>query len=201
MSMNPKRLIFITGGARSGKSDFALKLTQDIGGAVLFVATATPGDQEMRQRIAEHQARRPSSWRTLEEPLNLADAIAAHEKDAQVVVIDCLNFWVFNVLAATSPQGPEEPDLTAAQARIAGDLGALHDWFRASPASLIVVSNEVGMGLVPPYPSGRAFRDLLGWANQFVATRATQVYLLLAGIPIELKGLAAVPWHQEESNQ
>lgn len=195
--MNAKRLILITGGVRSGKSDFALKLAQEIGGPVLFVATATAEDDEMRQRIAEHQSRRPApeaGWRTLERSMNLADAIAVHEDGAQVVVIDCLNFWVFNVLAATSSRGPEEPDPPAAQARMVDELGALHDWFRASPASLIVVTNEVGMGLAPPYPSGRAFRDLLGWANQFVSTRATEVYLLVAGIPIELKRLASTPW-------
>ena len=191
-----KRFVIILGGVRSGKSDFAIKLAADIGEPVLFIATArnTDGDEEMRQRIAEHQRRRPDSWRTLEEPLRPARAIAENEADANVVVLDCATVWAANVLESASLGDMDNPDYEAAQAQLADELGGLHDWYRGSPASLIVVSNEVGMGLVPPYPSGRVFRDLLGWANQFLAVRATEVYLLVAGIPVELKALAATPW-------
>lgn len=192
-----KQFILILGGARSGKSDFALKLAEEIGGPVLFVATAQALDEEMAERVLEHRRRRPAEWRTLEAALEVSKEIAEHEGDASVVVVDCVTMWAANVLEHSSPRGVEEPDLRAARDDLADDLGGLHDWHRASSASLILVSNEVGMGLVPPYPSGRAFRDLLGWANQFLATRATSAYLLVAGIPIELKSLAITPWRQD----
>jgi len=193
-----KRFILILGGVRSGKSDLAQKLAHSLGEKrVLFLATATAGDDEMRRRIAAHQAGRPAGWRTLEEPLHLADALAAHLGTAKVVVLDCVTLWVSNILGATSPDGGETPDQEAAAALMLDELGALHDWHRGSDASLIVVSNEVGMGLVPPYPSGRAYRDLLGTANQFLATRAGEVLLTIAGIPVDLKKLAINPWRQE----
>lgn len=192
-----KRFVLVLGGARSGKSDLAQKLASDMGAPVVFLATATPGDQEMRQRIEVHRRNRPFTWRTLEVPLHLADALEAEASDAAVVVIDCITLWVSNLLAAVSPKGLEEPDQAAAESVLATELGALHDWYRGSAASLILVSNEVGMGLVPPYPSGRAFRDLLGWVNQRLATLATEVYLVVAGIPVELKGLAVHPWRQD----
>ena len=196
-----KRFILILGGARSGKSDLALKLAQDMGDPVLFVATAEALDEEMRQRIQAHQRNRPPQWRTLEAPLRLADALEANAKDAAVVVIDCVTLWVANVLAATSPQGQDTPNVAAAEAMLAAELGGLHDWHRGSAASLILVSNEVGQGLVPPYPSGRAYRDLLGGVNQRLATLATEVYLVVAGIPIELKSLAIHPWRQDEPKE
>ncbi|MSQ15897.1 MAG: bifunctional adenosylcobinamide kinase/adenosylcobinamide-phosphate guanylyltransferase [Dehalococcoidia bacterium] len=195
--MSSKQFILILGGARSGKSDFALKMAKELGGPVLFVATAEAKDAEMRQRIEEHRRHRPKEWRTLEAPLDVSKQIVAHMEDASVVVIDCLTMWAANVLSASSPMDQDEPDLSDAKDALADDLGGLHDWYRYSKASLIVVSNEVGMGLVPPYPSGRAFRDLLGWANQFVATRATLAYFLIAGIPVELKSLAVTPWSQD----
>ncbi|MBI2886333.1 MAG: bifunctional adenosylcobinamide kinase/adenosylcobinamide-phosphate guanylyltransferase [Chloroflexi bacterium] len=193
-----RRFVLILGGARSGKSDLAQKLALDMGGPVLFLATAQALDREMRQRIEAHQRSRPDGWRTLEEPLHLADALEAGAGDAAVVLAECVTLWVANVQAAASPRGVDEPDTTVAEAMLAGELGALHDWYRGSRASLILVSNEVGMGLVPPYPSGRAYRDLLGWANQRLATLATEVYLVVAGIPMELKSRAIHPWQQEE---
>lgn len=193
-----KRFILVLGGARSGKSDFALKLARDIGGRVVFLATAQAHDDEMRERIAVHQQQRLQEWRTIEEPLNVADALGAQARNADVVLVDCVTLWVANLLAAASPAGVDEPDVAATADQLASQLGALHDWYRSSSASLILVSNEVGMGLVPPYPSGRAFRDLLGGANQRLATLATEAYLLIAGMPVELKQLAARPWRQDE---
>ena len=115
------------------------------------------------------------------------------------MVIDCVTLWVANALAAAPPLGGQEADPAAARSMLSEELGTLHDWHRGAAASLILVSNEVGMGLVPPYPSGRAFRDLLGWANQRLATIATEVYLVVAGIPVDLKQLAIRPWRQDES--
>ena len=192
-----KRFVLVLGGARSGKSDLAQKLALDMGGPVLFVATAEAGDEEMRRRIEVHQRSRPGDWRTLEAPLHLADALERGAADAAVVLIDCVSLWVSNLLQAASPRGLEEPDQEAAQSLLSGELGAFHDWYRGGTASVIVVSNEVGMGLVPPYPSGRAFRDLVGWANQRLATIASEVYLVIAGIPIDLKKFAIQPWKQD----
>ncbi len=198
--MSSKQFVLILGGARSGKSDFATKMAKELGGPVLFVATAEAKDEEMKHRIEEHRRHRPKEWRTLEAPSDVSKHIVEHEGDASVVVIDCLTMWAANVLKASSTNGLDEPDLSTAKDALADDLGGLHDWHRYSKASLIVVSNEVGMGLVPPYPSGRAFRDLLGWANQFIATRSTLAYFLMAGIPVELKSLAVTPWSQEDPN-
>lgn len=190
----PKAFTLILGGVRSGKSDLAQKLAQHADGSVLFLATAEPGDAEMQARIAAHQATRPSSWRTLEAPLHLADALEPAAHDADVVVLDCITLLVANIMAAVTPAGAEAPAQRAAEAALAQELGALHDWYRGSRASLIAVTNEVGMGLVPPYPSGRLYRDLLGAANQRLATLATNVYVTFAGIPVDIKALAARPW-------
>ncbi len=191
-----KRFILILGGARSGKSDLARKLGLDIGGHVTFVATAEAKDDEMRRRIEAHQRSRPASWRTLEVPLHVADALE-REAAPDAIVLDCVGLWVSNLLAANSPSGLDQPDEEATQNALSQELGAFHDWYRGNGASLIVVSNEVGMGLVPPFPSGRVFRDLLGWANQRLATMATEVYLVIAGIPIDLKKFAIQPWKQD----
>lgn len=193
-----RRFILVLGGVRSGKSDLAQKLALDLGGGdVLFVATATAGDDEMAQRIAAHRRNRPVAWRTVEEPLHVADAIAAHQAGAKVVLLDCVTLWIANMLGATSPDGGATPDAGAAEALMQEEVGALGDWYRGASASLIVVSNEVGMGVAPPYPSGRVYRDLLGIANQLLAVRAGEVYLMVAGIPVELKRLMARPWRAE----
>jgi adenosylcobinamide kinase/adenosylcobinamide-phosphate guanylyltransferase len=194
MTPMPKSFTLILGGVRSGKSDLAQKLALHAGGEVLFVATAEPGDAELRARIEAHQAKRPPNWRTLEAPLRLADALEAHTGQADTVVIDCVTLWVANIMAAAAPPGADAPNAGAAEAALAQELGALHDWHRGSATSVIAVTNEVGMGLVPPYPSGRLYRDLLGLANQRLATIATQVYVTFAGIPVEIKALAARPW-------
>lgn len=184
-----KRFILILGGARSGKSALAEKLARETEGPVLFVATAEGGDEEMRERIEAHRRRRPPEWRTVEAPLAMAEAVEREAGDAAAVLLDCVTLWASNLLLR---------DLTGAEEELMGQLGALHDWYRGAKGSLIVVSDEVGMGLVPEYATGRAFRDLLGRANQRLAQLATEVYLMVAGIPIELKGLAARPWRQDE---
>lgn len=190
-----KKWALVLGGARSGKSDFAQKLALDWGGQVLFVATAQAGDEEMRRRIQEHQRSRPASWRTVEETARPTEAITAHQTDAQVVLVDCMTLWLANLYTGSVHQ--EETPPPELETMVFNELGNLHDWFRASSASLITVSNEVGMGIVPPTPLGRAYRDLLGRVNQFLGVRADEVYLLVAGIPIELKRLTVTPWRQE----
>jgi adenosylcobinamide kinase/adenosylcobinamide-phosphate guanylyltransferase len=183
-SKGGKQLCFVLGGVRSGKSAFALSLAARLGERVTFVATAEAGDDEMRERIEHHRERRPVDWGTVEAPLDVARAVAAADSD--VVVVDCLGLLAANLMARAQATGASADDLM--QSQVAGLLDAYH---RGS-ASVIVVSNEVGMGVVPPYPSGREFRDLLGRANQRVAQAADRVYWMLAGLPVEVKtsGLA-----------
>lgn len=180
-----KELILILGGARAGKSAFAQRLARERGGDVLYVATAEAGDEEMAARIAAHRATRPASWRTLEAPRDVAAAVAATPGSYATVLVDCLTLLVSNLLLAHEAEGD-----AALSSRIDGELDAQLARFDAGPATWIVVSNEVGLGLVPPTPLGRRYRDLLGRANQRFAARADRVYLLVAGLPVEIKALA-----------
>lgn len=176
------RLILILGGARSGKSTLAERLAEGEGGdAVLFVATAQAWDDDMRQRIARHRADRPAAWRTLEEPLALAEALRGAAGSAPVVVIDCLTLWVSNLLL----RHEEDPE---AERRIVEEAQALLAVHREQEATWIVVSNEVGLGVVPPTSLGRRYRDALGRVNQLVAAAADDACLLVAGLAMPLKG-------------
>lgn len=179
-----EQLILVLGGARSGKSAFAQEKAQELGGEqVLFVATAEAWDEEMRQRIERHQRERPAGWRTLEVQRNVGRAILKHPGEARVVLVDCLTVLVSNLL--TDVDDPFAPEV---EARVTAEVEELAACTEQLATDLIVVSNEVGAGLVPPYPQGRAYRDLLGQANQALARRADEVYLLVAGIPLMLKG-------------
>jgi adenosylcobinamide kinase/adenosylcobinamide-phosphate guanylyltransferase len=181
------RLILVLGGARSGKSTFAQRRAGELGGEqVLFVATAGAGDEEMRQRIEKHRRERPAGWQTLEAPQDVGRAIAAAQGGAgaaKVVLVDCLTLLVANRLGSA-----EDPFAPEVEAGVADEVQQLAACAERLAGDLIVVSNEVGMGLVPPYPLGRAYRDLLGQANQALAQKADEVYLLVAGIPLAIKG-------------
>lgn len=182
-----KRLVLILGGARSGKSRLAEELAGRLGRRVLYLATAEAGDPEMAGRIARHRARRSPAWRTVEVPRAVGQALARQAGDADVVLLDCLTLLASNLLADLG----DEPDEAVAAARLEREIDELLQAYERGAASLIVVSNEVGWGLVPPYPLGRVYRDLLGRAQQSLAARADRVYLVVAGIPVELKALRA----------
>lgn len=178
------RLILILGGARSGKSSYAEKLALELGGPdVLYVATAQAFDDEMRSRIAAHRAARPEGWRTLEAPLLADAALDETTRAARVVLLDCLTLLASNAILAAG----DEPTAAAAEAALAREVSVLLAAYQAGDATWIVVSNEVGMGLVPPYPLGRVYRDALGRANQRLAAAADQVLLMIAGLPLPLK--------------
>jgi adenosylcobinamide kinase/adenosylcobinamide-phosphate guanylyltransferase len=190
-----RELILLLGGARSGKSRFAEKLTAQFGKRVLYVATAQAGDEEMAARIDVHRQSRPLTWRTIEALTEAGDtirvALAAQQVD--VVLLDCLTLLVSNVILDglwLSEEDFESVDEAAARQRVEAELDGLLGVFRESDVPWIVVSNEVGWGLVPPYPSGRVYRDLLGWANQRVAAVAGRVYLMVAGLPVDVKALS-----------
>lgn len=178
----PKELILLLGGARSGKSRLALRLAAQRGG-VLFVATAEARDDEMRTRIAAHRMERPATWTTLEEPLDLAAALAHLAPSVTTVVLDCLTLWVSNRLLLQ--------DNPAADATILAEAERLLDRYASGTATWIVVSNEVGLGLVPDTELGRRYRDILGEVNQRFAQRAERVLLMVAGLPVDLKRLQA----------
>lgn len=195
---NSKRLILVLGGARSGKSSYAESLAARIAGEapVTYVATATAEDDEMRERIARHRAARPAAWQTLEAAHDPAAALAASDVAMDtpgIVLLDCLTLLVSNVLmgGAHADFDAERFDARAAEARVGHVIDALLDVYRRSARSLIVVSNEVGMGIVPAYPLGRVYRDTLGRVNARVAAEADAVLLMVAGLPVELKALAA----------
>jgi adenosylcobinamide kinase / adenosylcobinamide-phosphate guanylyltransferase len=175
----PKHLTLVLGGARSGKSTHALRLATARGTGVLFIATAEARDDEMATKIERHRAERPSHWRTLEAPRAPATALA-QTPAASVVVLDCVTLWVSNLLLADG----------ATWEAAAAELDALLAWYRQSDSDLIVVSNEVGFGLVPGDPVSRAYREWLGWFNQRLAAEADRVYLLIAGLAVDVKALA-----------
>ena len=178
-----RALTFILGGARSGKSAYAQRLAGRLGGQVLYVATAEAGDAEMAARIAAHRAERPAAWGTLEAPRHVGVAVR-QAPAAGVVVVDCLTLLANNVIVPL----PEPVLAELAEAVLLGEIDALLDAYQASDAVWIVVSNELGLGLVPPYPLGRVYRDALGRANQRVAAAADNVLFMVAGLPLPLKG-------------
>jgi adenosylcobinamide kinase/adenosylcobinamide-phosphate guanylyltransferase len=179
-------LTLVLGGARSGKSAFAQQLASDLHVPVLFVATGVATDEEMAARIEVHRASRPPEWRCVEAPTQVGEALRCAAADVRVVLVDCLSFLVSNCLvgagASVSPAG--EPVVWQ---RIEGEVAAMLQASRSRGVQLIVVSDEVGMGIVPEYPLGRTYRDLLGRANQRLAREAGAVYLMVAGLPVTVK--------------
>ncbi|TMC87412.1 MAG: bifunctional adenosylcobinamide kinase/adenosylcobinamide-phosphate guanylyltransferase [Chloroflexi bacterium] len=200
----PPRLIVILGGARSGKSAFAERLAANSGRSVAFIATATAGDDEMRERIARHRASRPKGWHTLEEPLDLARAVHRAVELADVLLLDCVTLWLGNVLLRESGRREKDEEAEVEFHTTGGlfDEVALKEIEALLSAvkllgpnkTLIVVTNEVGLGIVPAYPLGRLYRDTLGYVNQRLAQAADRVYLMVAGMAVDIKRL-----HEEAS--
>jgi len=189
------KLTLLLGGARSGKSTFAENRASEIGGEnVLYVATSESKDDEMEERVIKHRADRPSAWETIEAPRNVAQAIRQARSEAPVILLDCMTFLVANHLmdAAAPEDNPfDEPSADPFDAKIeaavVAEVEALVAYAQEKDVELLVVSNEVGLGLVPPYELGRAYRDILGRANQILARHADEVQLLVAGIPMKIK--------------
>jgi adenosylcobinamide kinase/adenosylcobinamide-phosphate guanylyltransferase len=178
------KLTLLLGGARSGKSRFAQTLAGSQSGLVVYIATAQALDAEMEQRVAKHRRERPAHWLTLELPRAIAQGYRRSGLQPRVVILDCLTLLVSNVLLAECPS--EEIEAEKAMAAVQLELDALLELLEQDAAQWIIVSNEVGMGLVPPYPLGRVYRDALGIANQRLAAVADQVFLMVAGIPLPL---------------
>lgn len=179
--------ILITGGARSGKSHFAQELALKSGKPVLFVATAVAGDEEMRQRIEEHRRTRPASWSTLEVTTCVGNQISQKIGKAQVVIVDCITLLVSNILGQYTGQSGEQIGAPLIEEKVTSEISELTECLNRIDATFIMVTNEVGTGLVPANEMGRLYRDLLGKANQLLARQADEVYLMVAGLPVKIK--------------
>jgi len=167
---------FVVGGARSGKSTFALKLAESAGPVRLYVATAQALDAEMQERIRTHRADRGSGWDTLEEPTGVAAAVSRSAENYPVVLIDCLTLWLSNLIAS----GLDDSG-------VLGEVDGLVAACAGAGAQVIAVSNEVGLGIVPGDPLSRRFRDLSGAMNQKMAEAASAVYFVASGMPLKMK--------------
>lgn len=182
------KTIFILGGARSGKSTHAEMLAEELGGnSVLYVATAEAKDEEMRSRIERHQIERPSTWQTLEAPISVSEGIQKVWDGQAVLLIDCLTLLVSNILLNGMNSNDPLVDPELVQTNVLSEMERLEKTIENLETTAIIVSNEVGFGLVPPYELGRVYRDVLGRANQYVAKWAGEVYFLVAGIPMRVK--------------
>jgi adenosylcobinamide kinase / adenosylcobinamide-phosphate guanylyltransferase len=170
-----KEIILITGGARSGKSRYAEQRATEMGGRPLYVATAEAKDEEMAQRIAEHRKRRGTQWHTIEEPLELSEALLAERGKTDCALVDCLTLWISNLLIRHDDKYAREK------------VEELIEKLPQLNFHLVFVTNEVGWGIVPDNSLARKFRDLAGWTNQRIAQAANDVILMVAGMPMIAK--------------
>lgn len=183
-------LTLILGGVRSGKSDYAEALASRLGRRVLYIATAEVLDDEMRARVAAHRTRRPPDWHTLEVPVNVGAALQSSPDAARadLLLLDCLTMLVSNIILSGGA-ADAEPDVDVAWPGVQAEVEALLAAHGMLGVPLIVVSNEVGLGVVPSYKLGRVYRDCLGWANQALAQVADRVIYMVAGLPVDVKAL------------
>jgi adenosylcobinamide kinase/adenosylcobinamide-phosphate guanylyltransferase len=182
-----KKIILLLGGARSGKSHFAREYALRTKEQVLFVATATAGDEDMRLRIERHKRERPANWRTLEVAINVGMQIESNTGDAQLVVIDCITMLVNNIFSRYDEKQFDTINDAMLEQAVITEIKQLLVCLKKVNASFLIVSNEVGLGLVPDNRMGRLYRDFLGRANQMLAQESDEVYLLVAGIPLRVK--------------
>lgn len=180
------KIVLVTGGARSGKSAFAEKYVAALGGKIAYIATAETLDDEMKARVAIHRARRSAAWRTFEAPRGAAPVLAEAAAGSAAVLFDCLTVYVANLLL--DPAAPATPQ--ERHDRIRAEIAALVAAARAAAATVVFVTNEVGAGIVPENALAREYRDLAGLANQQIAAAADEVYLVVSGIPVDIKKLS-----------
>jgi adenosylcobinamide kinase / adenosylcobinamide-phosphate guanylyltransferase len=175
--MSMPTITLVTGGARSGKSAYALaRAAEHCGERLFFLAAAEERDDEMSRRIQHHRANRPPNFQTVEEPLNIVAAVAGLEGRADAVVLDCLTLWVSNLM-----------EIYTTDQAVLAEAESLSKALRAASFSSVIVTGEVGAGIVPDNPAARRFRDLLGWVNQKIAEVADEVVLMVAGVPLKVK--------------
>lgn len=175
------KIIFITGGARSGKSSFAEKLASGFGDHLCYLATAQTLDSEMIDRVKRHRERRGVQWQTIEEPIDLAKALAGCDGRYQAILVDCVTLWLSNLLFRNELSGEE------IESCILEEVRCLESTLQKMTTPVIIVSNEVGMGIVPEHRLARLFRDIAGKTNQILAASADEVHVVISGIPLRLK--------------
>ncbi len=189
-------MTLVLGGARSGKTSFAIALASGRPAPVVYVATAERGDPEMAARIARHRAERPAAWRTLELSNGLDERLTTSVEPGETVLIDCLSVWLSNELLSlqdwkSQADGSFDQSVTEeAELRLLERVARLAAWSSMRDGETIVVSNEVGSGIVPAYPLGRLYRDILGRSNQRIAASSSSTFLIVAGIGVDLRSLA-----------
>jgi len=177
MSLSVKKNILVIGGCRSGKSSQALKLADQFSDNMrTFIATCVPYDDEMKERVARHQKERANRWKTIEEPIDLHKAIIENGKNSDIILVDCITLWISNLLLKSNRID-----------YILKNVEKLLDAVQKTESSVIMVSNEVGTGIVPENGLSRMFRDAAGFANQHIANVADQVIWMVAGIPVKIK--------------
>lgn len=180
------KIILVTGGARSGKSLFAEQYAIAQGGSMAYIATAQVYDQEMESRVAHHRARRADLWQTFEAPYDAHQTIELAAKEAKIILFDCLTLYTSNLLLA-----PNTVDQPAEKFQyILGEVDKLLHSARTSQVTVLFVTNEVGMGIVPDNALARQYRDIAGLVNQKVAAFADEVYLVVSGLAVEIKKMA-----------
>lgn len=182
-------LTLITGGARSGKSSYAEERAMCLGERILYIATAIGFDEEMKERIRRHRLRRPSSWATLEAFRDFGSALPAMMEGLDGVLLDCMTIMVSNIMLAENIdwENTGTDDINLVENRVMSQVDDLIKVIKDYDVPFIIVTNELGMGLVPPYALGRAMRDIAGRVNQKLAKSADEVYLCVSGIPVKIK--------------
>lgn len=184
------RLILVTGGARSGKSRYAEKRAAALGTNITYVATCQPLDEEMQDRVRKHREQRPADWKTVEAATRMDAVLSGLQPVPDGVLLDCITLMVTGLMAEvlTSWDTFSQEEANRVEDRVREEMNLLLDGVSRLDCPMIVVTNEVGLGLVPEYPSGRLFRDCAGRANQLLAEKAEEVVLCVSGIPVHIKG-------------
>lgn len=193
----------ITGGARSGKSNFAELLAASSKRSVIYIATAQVWDDEMARRVKKHQDQRPSTWQLIEEPQNIRETLLDLQEEEGVILLDCITLWLSNLLlqGQTKPDSPTTPanedspiapqnnleQLVSLELKITATVKEVARLAREIKPQVIFVTNEIGQGIVPEYPLARAYRDIVGRCNRILAQTADKVYFVVAGFPMEIK--------------
>jgi len=185
-----RKVILVTGGARSGKSTYAENLAKAVGNDVMYIATSIPFDDEMKERIKKHRERRPANWGTFEGYLNLKEIFYKKDIHFEAILLDCITIMITNLMfefGGFEIENLDEEAINAIEKRILLEISEFLDEAKLNQKTVILVTNEVGFGIVPDNRLARIFRDIAGRINQYVAARADEVYLVVCGLPLKIK--------------